>query len=82
LDEAAASGTLNISKIGRAFEYRFDPPLQIRPFEALELEYLGAWGPENLPVPAGDRRKKEPEQGEREKRSGAFPCFIFGLKPL
>jgi hypothetical protein len=46
LGRTAVSGTLDISKIGKAFEYRFDPPLQVGPLEALELEYLSAWGTE------------------------------------
>jgi hypothetical protein len=42
LGRTAVSGSLDISKTGKVFEYRFDPPLQVGPLESLELEYLGA----------------------------------------
>ncbi|MDR0451151.1 MAG: hypothetical protein LBH26_07780 [Treponema sp.] len=48
LGKNTVSGTLDISKSGRVFSYHFDPPLQVGPLKALELEYLcvGAGGGE------------------------------------
>jgi hypothetical protein len=40
----AVSGSLDISKTGDVFEYRFDPPLRVGPLEALELEYQSVSG--------------------------------------
>ncbi|MDR3192344.1 MAG: hypothetical protein LBT87_04695 [Treponema sp.] len=44
LDRNAVSGSLDILKSGKVFEYRFDPPLRVGPLEALELEYQGVSG--------------------------------------
>jgi hypothetical protein len=44
LGRNAVAGTLDISKSGTVFEYRFDPPLGVGPLAALEFEYLGVSG--------------------------------------